>query len=84
LTLWRSDSQACSFCSHISESIGYQPRNFGRDDWNDPIPREVIHEQIPQAGTHQLQWKDRGSKFAVERRFAEKPEIERDDPSSKV
>ena len=32
-----------------------------RDDWNDPISRELLYEQIPQAWTHQLQWKDRGS-----------------------
>jgi hypothetical protein len=29
-----------------------------------------FHEQVPQGLTHQLQWKDRGSQFAVERRFA--------------
>jgi hypothetical protein len=32
-----------------------------RVDWNDPIPREPLHEQIPQTWTHQLQWKDKGS-----------------------
>jgi CRP/FNR family cyclic AMP-dependent transcriptional regulator len=36
----------------------------------DPIPGELLHEQIPQTWTHQLQWKDRSSQFAVERRFA--------------
>jgi CRP/FNR family transcriptional regulator, cyclic AMP receptor protein len=51
-------------------SIGYQPGNIGRDDWNDPISRQLLHEQIPQTWTHQLQWKDRSSQFAVERRFA--------------
>ena len=35
-------------------SIGHQPRNIGRNDWNDPIPRELLHEQIPQTWTHQL------------------------------
>jgi CRP/FNR family transcriptional regulator, cyclic AMP receptor protein len=40
---------------------GYQQGNTGRDDWNDPIPGELLHEQIPQTWTHQLQWKDRGS-----------------------
>jgi len=49
---------------------GYQPGNIGRYDWNDTIPGELFHEQIPQAWTHQLQWKDRSSQFAVERRFA--------------
>ena len=41
--------------------IEYQPGNVGRDDWNHPIPRQRLHEQIPQTWTHQLQWKDRGS-----------------------
>ena len=50
--------------------IGYQPGNIGRDDRNDPIPRQLLHEQIPQTWTHQLQWKDTSSQFAVERRFA--------------
>ena len=60
--------RAFSFCSRISERkahpayfSGYQPGNIGRDDWNDPIPRQLLHERIPQTWTHQLQWKDRGS-----------------------
>jgi hypothetical protein len=38
-----------------------QPGNIGRDDRDDPITRELLHEQIPRAWTHQLQWKDRDS-----------------------
>ena len=53
-----------------AHSIGYQPGNIGRDDWHDPISRQLLHEQIPQTWLHQLQWKDRSPQFAVERRLA--------------
>jgi CRP-like cAMP-binding protein len=50
-------SSACAFRKGrktSAHSIGYQPGNLGRDDWNDPIPREPLYEQIPQTWTHQL------------------------------
>ncbi len=37
----------------------YQPGNLGGDDRHHPIPRQFLHEQIPQTGTHQLQRKNR-------------------------
>jgi hypothetical protein len=50
----RSDSRASSTAGafrkrrHTSAYFsGYQPGNIGGDDWNDPISREPLHEQIP-------------------------------------
>ena len=31
------------------------PGNACRDDWNNPLARELLHEQVPKAGFHQLQ-----------------------------
>ena len=41
----------------------YRPGDIGRNDWNDTIPRQLLHEQIPQAWLHQLQRKNRGQQF---------------------
>ena len=48
-------------------SSEYQPGNIGRNDWNDAIPRQLLHEQVPQARLHQLQRKNRGQQFIAER-----------------
>jgi hypothetical protein len=54
---WKADTNRCSD----------QSSNLGGDDRNDPIPRELFPEQISQAGLDQLQRKDRGASFLVER-----------------
>ena len=36
----------------------YQPGNVSRDIGTDQIPRPVVHEQVPKAGSHQLQRKN--------------------------
>jgi len=47
----------------------YQPKhqsgNLGRNDRHNAISRQFLYEQIPQARSHQLQRKNRGSQFAV-------------------
>jgi hypothetical protein len=48
----------------------HQSGNISRDDWHYPIPRHAFHEQVSQAGSHQLQRTYRGSQFAVECSFA--------------
>jgi hypothetical protein len=70
----RSGSHAFCFCSPISAKWKAntnrcfdQSSNLGGDDRNDPIPRELFPEQISQAGLDQLQRKDRGASFVIER-----------------
>jgi CRP/FNR family cyclic AMP-dependent transcriptional regulator len=35
-----------------------KPGDACRDDRNDPVPRQFLHEQIPETGLHQLQRRD--------------------------
>src|SRR6476659_2568167 len=46
-----------TLCPLAKTTRGHQLRNIGSDDWNDPIPREFLHEQSPQTWAHQLQQK---------------------------
>ena len=48
----------------------HQSGNVGGDDRHHPIPSQPFHEQVSQAGPHQLQRAYRGSQFAAERGFA--------------
>jgi CRP-like cAMP-binding protein len=47
-----------------------QRGNVGGDDRHHPIPSQPIHEQVSQAGPHQLQWANRGQQLAIECGFA--------------
>ncbi len=44
--------------SPAADHSQYQPGNPGRDDRHHPVPRQLLHEQIPQARLHQLQRKN--------------------------
>src|SRR6478609_9166611 len=57
----RAKAYVWTLCPLAKTTRGHQLRNIGSDDWNDPIPREFLHEQSPQTWAHQLQQKDRGS-----------------------
>jgi len=39
------------------------------DDRDDSIPRQLFHEQIPQIGLYQIQWKTGNPQFATEHRL---------------
>ncbi len=55
----------------------YQSGNTGRDGRHHPIPGQPFHEQVSQAGAHQLQWPYRSQQLAAICRFARKAPAQR-------
>jgi hypothetical protein len=47
-----------------------QPGDARGDDWNDPVPRQLLHEQISQTGLYCLQRRHRSPQLIAERRYA--------------
>jgi hypothetical protein len=51
----------------VPRPIADQPGDARRDDRDNALARQFLHEQVSQARLHQLQWQDRGSQFPPER-----------------
>jgi len=63
--------------------IEYQPGNVGRYDWNDPIPRQRLHEKFRKLGLISYNGKIEVHNSLLNAVLHEKPEIERDNSTSK-
>jgi hypothetical protein len=44
--------------------------NSGRDDWNDPVARQLLHEPLSQTRLHRIQRPHQGSQVVAQRRSA--------------
>ena len=54
-----------------------QPGDARRDDRHNPVPRQLLHEQVPPIGLHRLQRPSRGAQLLAERRPARRLALRR-------